>query len=521
MLVRLLATCATCCLAFAGTGALAAPTETGVRAADSSVASPEEAAPPRAAAPKPPRAAEVPASPAPKDAPALPAGIPTGPAVDKAAVVVKQKAPPTEPVKLSDDPRPVLGPETFVQTMNAAERYREQVEGGGWGSVPNDATRLKPGDRGPSIAALRARLAAEGDLPEAERAGLAFDEPLAVALKRFQFRHGLEETGLVGPRTLVQLNVTAAVRLKHLQASAARLLGSKFPFGERYVAVNIPSASVEAVERGAVARRYVAIVGKPDRPSPTVETRVTSINFNPTWTVPTSLIRKDIIPHVRKEPGYLARMKIRLFDNTGQEVDPATIDWSTERAVNYTIRQDAGIENSLGEVRIDMPNRHAVYMHDTPSKGLFARDRRAQSSGCVRISGVKGLVGWLLEGNAGPGGPGSSWGGMEIETAIAGGTRVDVRMTKPVPVAWVYLTGYALADGTVHFRDDIYGLDEPGAPPADSGRPAAQAKTAPVVPPKVRVVDDLTTSSTAPARDRSSETTRPVATHRSETRNPM
>lgn len=500
MLVRLLATCATCCLALAGTGSLAAPADTAARAADSSVSAHDDPAPARAAAPKLPRAANVPALPAPKESPTPPATAPTGPAIDRAAAAAKPKAPPTEPVKLSDDPRPVLGPETFVQTMNAAERYRALVEAGGWSSVPNDATRLKPGDRGPTVAALRARLAAEGDLPEAERSGLAFDEPLVVALKRFQFRHGLEETGIVGPRSLVQLNVPASVRLKHLQASAARLLGSKFPFGERYVAVNIPSASVEAVERGAVARRYVAIVGKPDRPSPTVETRVTSINFNPTWTVPTSLIRKDIIPHVRKDPGYLARMKIRLFDNTGQEVDPGTIDWSTERAVNYTIRQDAGMENSLGEVRIDMPNRHAVYMHDTPSKGLFARDRRAQSSGCVRVSGVKGLVGWLLEGNAGPGGPGSSWGGMEIETAIAGGKRVDVRLGKPIPVAWVYLTGYALADGTVHFRDDIYGLDEPGAPPADSGRPAAQAKSAPAALPKVRIVDDLVTSSTVPTR---------------------
>ncbi|MDB5593027.1 L,D-transpeptidase family protein, partial [Enterovirga sp.] len=400
-------------------------------------------------------------------------------------------APPSVPVKLSDDPRPSYGPETFMATLKAAERYREIAESGGWPSVPNDATRLKSGDRGPVVAALRARLAAEGDLDPSERGGASFDAGLAAALRRFQLRHGLEETGLVGPRTLVQLNVPAAARLRQLQASASRLLGSRFAFGERYVTVNIPSASVEAVEGGSVRRRYVAVVGKPDRASPAVETRVTSINFNPTWTVPVSLIRKDIIPHVRKDPGYLARMKIRLFDGQGREVDPATIDWSTERAVNYTVRQDAGFENSLGEIRIDMPNRHAVYMHDTPSKRLFARDRRAQSSGCVRVSGVKELAGWLLEGTPAAAGGGASWGPMDIETAIAGGKRVDVRLSKPVPVAWVYLTGYAGPDGAAHFRDDIYGLDDPAqAPPAPDGATAKPAPTAARLQP-----DDLVTSS--------------------------
>lgn len=380
-------------------------------------------------------------------------------------------APPPEPVRVSDDPRPSFGPDTFVATMKAADRYRLLVEAGGWPTVPNEATRLKPGDHGPAVEILRRRLALAGDLPEGEAGG--FDPALAAALRRFQFRHGLEETGTVGPRTLAALDVPAETRLRQLQASAARLIGSKFPFGERYVAVNIPSATVEAVDRGAVARRYVAVVGKPDRPSPLVETRVTSVNFNPTWTVPVSLIRKDIIPHVRKDPNYLAKMKIRLFDAQGTEIDPGTLDWSTERAANYTIRQDAGEANSLGEVRIDMPNRHAVYMHDTPSKRLFARTGRAQSSGCVRVSDVKALVGWLLAGTPGPGGPGTAWGPAEIDAAVASRARLDARLARPVPVAWVYLTGYGMPDGSVHFRDDVYGLDAPRDTALPSALPPA------------------------------------------------
>ena len=222
--------------------------------------------------------------------------------------------------------------------------------------------------------------------------------------------------------------------------------------------VNIPSAAVEAIERGEVARRYVAIVGKVDRPSPIVETRVTAVNLNPTWTVPVSLIKKDIIPHVRKDPAYLDKMKIRILDAKGQEVDPKSLDWSTETAVNYTLRQDPGAINSLGQIRIDMPNKHAVYMHDTPKKQLFAQDARFHSSGCVRVADVGDFAEWLLRS---ANGSSAAWTRDGIDAAIASSARQDIRLEKPVPVAWVYLTGYATADGAVHFREDVYGLDAP------------------------------------------------------------
>ncbi|HMO28790.1 L,D-transpeptidase family protein [Enterovirga sp.] len=429
-----------------------------------------------------PRAAQ--ARPAPRAKP-LAQGNPTVQAKPASQSAAKPAAPlaPPEPIRLSEDPRPTLTPQTFAATLKAAERYRALAEAGGWPTVPGEAIRLKPGSAGSAVAALKKRLAVTGDLQDHELAGNFFDDGVAAGIRRFQARHGLEPTGTVGPRTLVHLNIPAAMRVRQLEASAGRLTKLRFPFGDRYVVVNIPGAAVEAVERGVVAHRFVAVVGRPERPSPEIETRVTSVNFNPTWTVPVSIIKKDIIPHVRKEPGYLAKMHIRIFDGQGQEVDPATIDWSTERAANYTIRQDSGSDNSLGEIRIDMPNRHAVYMHDTPSKRLFARSLRAQSSGCVRVSGVKGLAAWLLETSPGPRGPGSSWTPMEIETAIAGGKRVDARLSKPVPVAWIYLTGYASADGTAHFRDDVYGIDEPKPagtePPAPLPDPATTSSLGP------------------------------------------
>jgi murein L,D-transpeptidase YcbB/YkuD len=212
-----------------------------------------------------------------------------------------------------------------------------------------------------------------------------------------------------------------------------------------------------------VRKRYVAVVCKPERASPTVETRITSVNLNPTWTAPVSIIKKDIIPHMQKDPAYLAKQKIRIFNFHGEEIDPQRIDWTTERATAFTLRQDPGAGNSLGQIKIDMPNRLSVYMHDTPSKKLFARDERFHSSGCVRVENVRDFAVWLLEGTAGaPTDPVATtlgWSRAAIDSGIATKERRDIRLKQPVPVAWVYLTGYATADGTVHFRPDVYGLD--------------------------------------------------------------
>jgi L,D-transpeptidase YcbB len=389
-----------------------------------------------------------------------------------------EKAAPAPVVSISQDPRPTLDASTFINTMRAAWTYKRIAEMGGWPSLPA-GTVLKAGDKGPLVETLRQRLASEGDLSADLSTGTTFDAELANAVRRFQARHGLPESGAVRARTLEALNVPALTRHRQLTASAQRLAGSTLSFGERYVVVNIPSAAVEAVERGQVARRFVAIAGKVDRPSPVVETRVTAVNLNPTWTVPVSLIKKDIIPHVRKDPGYLEKMKIRILDAKGQEVDPKTLDWSTQNAVNYTLRQDPGAINSLGQIRIDMPNKHAVYMHDTPKKQLFAQDARFHSSGCVRVADVADFAEWLLRGTNGQAG---AWTREGIDTAIASATRQDIRLDKPVPVAWVYLTGYATADGAVHFRDDIYGLDMPRGDPLSEPQVVDVPATASIKP---------------------------------------
>ncbi|MFC4175075.1 murein L,D-transpeptidase [Microvirga sp. GCM10011540] len=382
------------------------------------------------------------------------------------------------PVSISQDPRPTLDATTFINTMRAAWTYKRIAEAGGWPVLPPN-TVLQSGDKHPLVAVLRKRLSLEGDLPSDKIGSDVVDAELTAAIKRFQARHGLPESGAMREKTLEALNVSALTRHRQLATSAQRLMGTTFPFGERYVVVNIPSATVEAVESGQVSRRYVAIVGKADRPSPTLETRISAVNLNPTWTVPVSLIKKDIIPHVRRDPSYLDKMKIRILDAKGQEIDPQSLDWSTQKVASYTLRQDPGVLNSLGQIRIDMPNKEAVYMHDTPTKRLFAQDSRFHSSGCVRVADIASFAEWLLRDTSGPAG---GWTKAAIETAISSTVRQDIRLEKPVLVTWVYLTGYATKDGTVHFRKDVYGLDDP--------RPE----------PDAQILDVPATSSIAPRR---------------------
>lgn len=389
---------------------------------------------------------------------------------------------------------PSYGPRTLDYTERALDAYRALV---GHADVsrpmPRGSLNLAEGRRGPAVAALRARLAAFGDLATA--GGDAFDAPTKAALQRFQARHGLTQTGAVGRMTLAALDMPIETRIARLSASIERMRISNLRFADRYVVVNIPAATTEAIAGGVVERRHTAIVGRPDRPSPVLAARLSAVNLNPTWTVPASIVRADIAPQAARDPAWLGRHGMRVLGPQGLEYDPATIDWTQDLPNGFLVRQDPGPDNSLGAVRIDMPNAHAVFLHDTPKRDLFRSDRRFQSSGCARVEGVRDLAAWLLDG--------SDWTRERIEQEIGTGARVDIRLHRPVPVLWVYLTAWAMPDGTVHFREDVYEKDNPLgiletsiSPNRALPRPAAQPPT----PIATIAADPVSTGSIRPRR---------------------
>ncbi|KPQ11312.1 MAG: hypothetical protein HLUCCO17_06665 [Saliniramus fredricksonii] len=347
---------------------------------------------------------------------------------------------------------PILSPETLAATESMVDRYRDIVARGGWGRIADE--RLRMGSTGEAVAQLRQRLIISGDLDRSAGGSQTFDSFVEAAVRSFQARHGLTPTGALNGSTVAALNVPADVRLQQLELNVTRLRSYSGNLGDRYVITNIPSASVESVAQGEVVGRHAAGVGMIDRQSPIFNSRIVEINFNPYWTVPVSIIRKDLIPKMREDPDYLTDHKIRVFTYQGEELDPSNIDWNTDEGTRYMFRQDPGGDlNSMGFVRINIPNPHGVYMHDTPSRGLFGEDFRFVSSGCVRVQSVRDFVTFLLAETDG-------WDRGAIDDAFRSGERLDARLSSPVNVYWTYITAWVTPDGTVNFRDDIYERDD-------------------------------------------------------------
>ncbi len=347
---------------------------------------------------------------------------------------------------------PILSPETAPAMERAIYVYEDLVARGGWNAVPADK-ELKIGVRDPNVVELRRRLISSGDLRQRSGDPQAFDSYVQDAVKRFQKRHGLPGDGVVGTNTFRALNVPAQVRLWQLKANLERIKSTGIP-KERYIMVNVPGAQIEAVENGVVASRHTAVVGKVDRQTPLLKSRVHEINFNPFWTVPASIIKKDLIPKMQSEPTYLSDNNIRIYNQAGDELMAEQVNWYSDEATNYMFRQDPGDQNSLGFVKLNFHNPHAVFLHDTPSKNLFESDYRFESSGCVRVHNVRELVAWILRD--------TGYNLAAVDQTIRSGERIDAEVVNAPSILTVYFTAWTTGDGIVHFRDDIYGIDSQG-----------------------------------------------------------
>ena len=351
---------------------------------------------------------------------------------------------------------PILSFDTAHNLQLAISQYEPFVAAGGWEEVPQQAYGLILGHSKPSVVNLKRRLISSGDMPLIEFANDLFDQETDRAVRNFQARHGLIVNGQVDEATWYALNVPASTRLQQLYLNFTRVQNMATKLNPRYVVVNIPAATIEAVNDGMVEQRHTAVVGRVDRATPIMASKISQINFNPYWHVPKSLVERDLTKYMQQNPNYLAEQNIHIYDGSGNEISPASIDWTNlGNAVNYMYRQEPGAANSMGHCKINFYNPFDCYLHDTPSKALFDENARFHSSGCVRVEGVNQLVNWLLRDNG-------DWDQNRVDNTFDSLERLDVECKARVPIHTTYITAWANRQGTVSFRDDVYKFDEQG-----------------------------------------------------------
>lgn len=345
----------------------------------------------------------------------------------------------------------VVGPTPMQDRLRAmlAEYRAILSEGGEWPTVAEGPT-LRVGDADSRVRILRERLAREGF--EAEYANPDhFDVGLEAQVRAAQHRYSVDVDGAVGPATVRALNVPLAQRIGQLRVNLERARWLVPTLGTDFVAVNIAAFRVYLIRNEDIIWSARAQVGKPYRQTPVFRADMKYLVLNPDWTVPPGILRSDVIPALKRDPGYAARQQMEILDGEGNRVDPASIDFSN--GFPYQVRQVPGPWNALGEVKFIFPNPHFIFLHDTPSKGLFERAERTFSSGCIRVERPFELAQLLLGGS-------EKWSREAIDAELATGKTKTVFLPKPLPVKIFYLTASALPGEDFHFLPDVYDRDQ-------------------------------------------------------------
>jgi murein L,D-transpeptidase YcbB/YkuD len=332
--------------------------------------------------------------------------------------------------------------------------YRAIAAMGGWPRIASGET-LKPGMTDPRVPALRRMLAITGDYPGDPGAhSQLYDPGLVAAVQAFQARHGLSVDGVIGPATHAALEAPVEARIRQMEINMERRRWMPADLGERYIFVNIADAFLKVVEdRGDREKTILGarlVVGKPYTRTPVFSHAMSYVEINPSWGVPASIANKEFLPKLKQNPGVLLAQNIRIFSDQ-TEVDPWSVDWASLSRVPYQLRQDPGPTNALGRIKFMFPNKHNIYIHDTPSKSLFETSSRFFSHGCMRVQDPERLAEVLLGGQG--------WSIDRVRAQIATGQKKVVNLDKKIPVHITYLTAWVNKDGTVHFRNDVYARD--------------------------------------------------------------
>ena len=288
-----------------------------------------------------------------------------------------------------------------------------------------------------------------------------YDATLETAVREFQARHGLDVDGAVGKQTFEELNVPVERRIDQILANMERRRWMPDDPGRKYIFVNLADFLLKVVRDGKTLYTSRVVVGAPYTRTPVFTGSMTYIQLNPYWTVPPSIASKEILPKIKRDPSYLSKQRLTVFKgwSAGAEaIDPATVNWASfsSRSFPFKLRQEPGEGNALGRIAFMLPNRHNIYLHDTPAKSLFSRASRGFSHGCIRVENPKRLAEIIFrEIEEDP-----AWTLEAIEAGIATNENRIIRLRTPIPVHLAYITAFANKDGTVHFRRDVYGRDE-------------------------------------------------------------
>ena len=332
------------------------------------------------------------------------------------------------------------------------KKYREIQDAGGWEPVPEGPT-LKPGMTDQRIPLLRKRLSITGDFEGTVTDSEHYDEELKAAVMRFQYRHQLEADGAVGKNSYAALNIPVKARIDQIRVNLER---GRWVFHELppdFIAVDI--AGFRAYHYEGLNRTWSSKVqvGKPYRKTPVFRSKIKYIVFNPTWTVPPTILAKDILPKIKKNPGYLSKMKISVIDRKGKKVDPKSVNWSKySKSVPYTLRQEPGPHNALGRIKFIFPNKYFIYMHDTPSRSLYGRQDRAFSSGCIRVEKNIELAEFLLNDP-------EKWNRESIQKVLDTNETRRVNLPQPKTVMLIYATIRFDDNDNYIFKKDVYDRD--------------------------------------------------------------
>ena len=346
----------------------------------------------------------------------------------------------------------------YARLRELLARYREIAARGAWPVVP-DGEKLRPGVSDPAIPIVRRRLIASEEITGAVTASPLFDRPLVTAVRGFQSRNGLSPDGVIGDGTRAALNTGVQQRIDQIVANMERWRWLPADFGPRHVVVNIPAFELTLVDDGHVALRMPVIVGRTERMTPVLSSRITDLVFNPFWRVPPTIVSKDLLGKIRQDASYFAGQSIHVYrkrDTGPVELDPQEVNWrrlGDADLAQLRLRQEPGPTNPLGRVKFQMANTLDIYLHDSPARNLFQHPARAFSSGCVRVGDALGLATALLQDMP-------DWTEERRATLLADWETHRVHLKNPVPVYLTYQTAWVDEGGTAHFRNDLYDRDK-------------------------------------------------------------